>query len=196
MGRGGDRGSLPALRLPLRRRLRPELDRHPRRHQRLDERQVEVDRPRPWLQRPLHRLFREHVPGPRGFGARSRKGRVERPADVAAEDAHLVDGLVGSGAAEHGGPIGREQEQGHPGHRCLDHRRQPVRHRGPRGADQGDRPVGGASQSEREEAAGALVEVDVDPDASVPGEGEGDRGGARPRGDAGVPKAEAVELTG
>ena len=135
-------------------------------HQRLTQRQVQVHRPgepvagarggRPGTagQRPpvgVHARPRLRHPG------------LAEPADRVPVQLDLVDGLVRAGAAQLRRPVGGEHEQRYPGLACLDHGRVEVRRRGPRGADQRDRPPARLGQAEREKRGRPLVDPHMQP---------------------------------
>ncbi len=159
-------------------------------HQRLTQRQVQVHRPgdpvagarggRPGAagQRPpvgVHARPRLRHPG------------LAEPADRVPVQLDLVDGLVRAGAAQLRRPVGGEHEQRHPGLAGLDHGPVEVRRRGPRGADQRDRPPARLGQAEREERGRPLVDPHMQSQARSPcllravPEGDGQRRAAGPR---------------
>ena len=79
------------------------------------------------------------------------------------EDADLVGGLVGVGAAQPGRPVRGDHDERHPRVVRLEHGRVQVRHRGPGGAD--DRgPRAALGQPEGQEAGGPLVDPRVQPE--------------------------------
>ncbi len=91
----------------------------------------------------------------------SRDGRVDRRANVPAEQPDLVDRLVRADAAQLGRPIGGQEHQRRAGQRRLDDRREEFGGGGAARAGHGDRTAGRLRDAEREEARGALVEMDV-----------------------------------
>ena len=144
--------------------------------QRVGELHVEVHRPRG-----LHAAAGrgDQVPGDQGapggdlvslahpvHAPRAGEGRrdVGEGADRAAEDLHLVGGLVGVGAAQARGPVGAEHDQRQPGVRGLEDGGVQVRHRGARGGHHRHRPARGPGHAEGEEAGRALVDPHVQPD--------------------------------
>lgn len=102
-------------------------------------------------------------------GQAGRRGQVEGEPHRGAEDAHLVGGLVGTGAAQLVRPVGGQDEKRQPGVVRLEDGGVQVRHGGAGRGDHGHgepRRFGGggrAGEAEREEGGGALVDPHVQP---------------------------------
>ena len=77
--------------------------------------------------------------------------QVDRPADLPAEDARLVDRLRRAAVAQLGRPVGGQQDERDARQRRLDDGRQQLGDGRPGRDDDRDRPPRGASQTQREE---------------------------------------------
>ena len=88
---------------------------------------------------------------------------VERGCRLA-EEAHLVGGLVGTGAPHRRRPVGGDHDQRYAGVGGLQHGRVEVRGGCARRAEDDGGPVAALGQAEREEAGGALVDPRVQRD--------------------------------
>ncbi|MNQ56717.1 hypothetical protein D3C85_708500 [compost metagenome] len=153
---------------------------------------VEVHRPGGQCllgQRLIHRAQHE---GGRNTGGGARQ--ILLMDGVAPEDPLLIDGLVGAVVDELRGPVGRENDEGHPGELGLGHRGPEVRHRGARGHDHRHRSTASLGQPQRHEPEAALVEVEMTAKAGVGGSSHGERGRAGAGGQRYVAHAEAMEL--
>ena len=148
--------------------------------QRLVERTVHVDRAGRGALRCAER--REPRPSPfLGMLQHGRHRRLEESARIAAEEFHLVDGLVRPGPTERWRAVGGEQDERDPRLRRLHDRGEQLGDRGPARADHRHGPAERRSETHREEAARALVEVDVQLDVGVAGDRERERRGSRAR---------------
>ncbi len=164
-----------------------------RTHQRLAEGQVQVHGAR----RQAHRRPREledHVVPRLLVGHVSRDGRVDRGANVPAEQPDLVDRLVRAHAAQLGRPVGGQEHQRRAGQRRLDDRREEFGRGGAARAGDGDRTAGRLRDAEREEPRGPLVEMDVQPDVRMTRERERERCRTRPGRDRRLFHAEPHEI--
>ena len=105
--------------------------------------------------------------GPPGCQAASRAsglGAVEvGEAGGVAEEADLVGGLVGAGAAEAGGAVGGHGDEGYAGMGRLEDSGVQVGRRRTRGRHDRDRPARSLGQPEGDEGGGALVDPGVQP---------------------------------
>ena len=88
-------------------------------------------------------------------------GQPQHPDRGGAEDPQLVAGLVGARAAQLHGPVGREQQQRHPGVMGLERGRMEVRDRGPGRRHDRDGTPRPFREAEGEERGGTLVDPDV-----------------------------------
>jgi hypothetical protein len=127
-------------------------------HERLPERQVQVHRPGRGAARGCHcpRDDRPNVPARLGFPVEQRQ--LGEPADVAAEDADLVDRLGSAAFAQLGRAVRGEHHERDTCQRGLDDRRQQVRDRRPGRDEDGYRRTRRARQAQREVARRPLVE--------------------------------------
>ena len=144
-------------------------------HQRFAQRDVEVHRPGvgaagtcsgdeyPAGGRPPRRVERVH-PLRRVLG----QPEADRGADLGAEVAQLLHGLVGAGAEQLVGPVGRQHDQRHPRVVGLHHGRTQVGHRGARRHRHAHRRACGDRQPDRQIAGGPLVDAHVEPDPAGP----------------------------
>jgi len=85
--------------------------------------------------------------------------QLVEPTHVRAVEPRLLDRLSGAAIAELRGAIGGQHDQRDTAVARLDDRREIVRRRGARRADQGSRDTGHSRHTEREEAGRALVEM-------------------------------------
>lgn len=86
---------------------------------------------------------------------------VAGPPGDRAEDPRLAGRLVGARAAQLHGPVGREQQQRHPGVMGLERGRMEVRDRGPGRRHDRDGTPRPFREAEGEERGGTLVDPDV-----------------------------------
>ena len=100
-------------------------------------------------------------PAVRGAGAFLGQREHDAGPHRGAEQARLVDGLVGARADELERAVGADDDQRHPGVGGLEHRRVQVRDGGPGGDDDGHRAPGAQREPDREEAGRALVDAHV-----------------------------------
>ncbi len=159
----GDAGPRPAVGTPGRPRGQPGVvgvlgD------QRLAQRDVELDRPR--VGRPGARGAVEDAADrgpPAHGGARALLGERQHDARPhrAAEQAGLVDGLVGAGPDQLERAVGADDDERHPRVGGLEHRRVQVRDRRAGGHDDGHRASAAQGEPDREEAGRALVDAHV-----------------------------------
>ena len=150
-------------------------------HERLAQREVEVDGSRRTLGRRRSRRGRPACGST--AGARRRRlvdADLEEPLDRVAVQLELVDRLSGADVAELGRAVGRQHDHRHAGLAGLDHRRREVGRGGARRARDRDRPPGPLRGAEREEARAPLVDVRPAADPRLAGERQHDRGASRP----------------
>ena len=150
-----------------------------RRHERLPERQVEVDRPGRRTLRGRERAARNRAPGRARTLDRFRRPWIAEPANRVAVQLGLVDRLTRAGVAELRRPVGGAHEHRHPGVRGLDHRGMEVGRGGPRRAQQDRGDARGESDPECAKRSRPFVEHHMHPDSCVPRQREGER--CRPR---------------
>ena len=155
-------------------------------HERLAEREVEVDRSRRALDRGPVGAAGQRADKPEGRRGRVIDPDLEEPLDRVAVDLQLVDRLAGADLAELRRAVGGEHDQRHACVPRLDHRRREVRRGGTGRACHRDRSARTLAGAEREEAGAALVDVRPAPDPLLAHERKDDRGAARPRRGAGV----------
>ena len=141
----------------------------------LVEGHVEVNRPG----RRAHRVldgpahdFDQRVWAAPGQVARGRQRQVRLEAHAFAEDPGLPDRLVGIGAPHLRGPVGADDDQRDIGQVGFHHRRQQVRHGGPRRGDDRRGPEVRSTVADREEAGAPLVQVYPDPQSRNPVRGQ------------------------
>src|SRR5579875_372860 len=180
----------PARRRPalLRRPIRAAAGQRRIRHERLTQRQVEVDGPRGAARRARRARPRRAGEGPPvGHHPRTplRHAGLAEPPHRAAVQLDLVDRLVGPGAAQFGRPVGGEHEERHAGLPGLDHRRVKAGRRRARRAGHGHRAAGGPGKAEREKRRGTLVDTHVEPKAATLREAEERHGQGRVAGAGG-----------
>ncbi len=94
------------------------------------------------------------------------QAQADGGADLGAEVAQLLHGLVGAGAEQLVGPVGREHDQRHPGVVGFHYRGAEVGHRGARSHRHTHRRACTDSQPDGQVAGGAFVDADVQPDAA------------------------------
>ena len=128
-----------------------------RRDERVAEREVELHRP--------GRDVREGAGGSAQGGLDGAERVVARrhvggEADMLAEEVRLHGGLVGPGAAELLGPVGREDHERHGRMIGLHHGRHQVPDGGARGGQHGRGSAGGQGQTQRGEPGVAFVDPD------------------------------------
>ena len=139
----------------------------------------EVDRSGGAAARRRHRPADDRPDVPPRLGRPVEQRQLGRPADVAAEDPDLVDGLRRASVAQLGRPVGGQQDERDARQRRLDDGGQQLRDGRPGRHDDGDRPARRAGETQREEPGRALVEQHADAQARVGARGERER--RRPR---------------
>ena len=125
------------------------------------------------------------------------QAQADGGADLGAEVAELLHGLVGAGAEKFVGPVGAEHDERNAGVVGLDDRRAEVGHRGAGGHRDGNRASAAGGQSDCQVAGGALVDADVQAQRPGPvgvGQGERQRGVAAARAQHDVTHAAADEF--
>ena len=163
-------------------------------HERLAQREVEVDRAGAAVERGPERAAGELAQPAHALGRGRLVVDLEVPLGRAAVELDLVDRLPGAELAQLGRAVGGEDEQRHARLVGLDHRGRVVGRRGARGAGERHRHAGRLGQPEREEAAAALVDVRGRADARLAREREHERRRARARRGAGLAQAAARQL--
>ncbi len=147
-------------------------------HQRLAERDVEVDGPGRAGDRRRHRPGSDRADVARRHGLTVEERQLGEPLRMGPEEVHLVDGLGGPPVAQLGRPVRGQEDQGHPAERRLDDRGQEIGRGGARGREDGHGPARCLRHAQGEEARASLVEQHTDGDARVGAQGEGERRGA------------------
>ena len=129
------------------------------RHQRLTQREVQVDGPGAPFDRRPERAAGELAQPAHPRGRRRVVVDLEVPLGRAAEQLDLIDRLPGADVAQLRRAVGGEHDQRHARLVGLDHRRRVVRGCGAGGAGQRGRHAGRLRQPQREERGAALVQM-------------------------------------
>ena len=137
------------------------------------------------MNRPVQR-FRtrargQPAPQPRGVRRLDRRAGIVEPAHRAAEEALLVDGLVGPDVAKLGRPVRGENDERRARVERLDHRGMELSRGGPRRRQQHDGLARGLGETDAEERARSLVDVHEDVRLRMPLQRHRDRRGPRAR---------------
>ena len=131
---------------------------------------------------------------PVGVGRRSVLGRsgFPEPADRPSEQLQLVDGLIGAGLPQFGGPVGGQEDEGNPGGVGFHHSRKQVGDRGAGGGDHRRRMPTDPGDSQRKEARRTLIDEDRHLGPGMVLCSSGQCGGARSggNGEAGYPSSD------
>ena len=163
-------------------------------HERLAQREVQVDRAGAAVDRGPERAARELAQPPQPLRRGGVRVDLEEPLGGAAVELDLVDRLPGAEVAQLGRAVGGEDDQRHARLVRLDHGGRVVGGRGARGAGERGRHAGRLRDPEREEARAALVEVRGRADPRLAGEREHERRRARAGGGARLAQPAAGEL--
>jgi hypothetical protein len=164
------------------------------RHERLAEREVEVDRParRGGGGRDGPRGGQAHLAQQIGGDVRDRQ-RVE-PLDVPAVEADLVDRLRRAEVLQLGRAVGGQHDQRYTREERLDHGGVEVGGGGAGAAQDRDRRAGRPGHPEREEGRRALIDVQPDADSAFRRQRDGERRRARAGADDRVAHARARQF--